>query len=163
MLIKVGFLGKPHGKQGDIFFTVFRETGWQPVKGLKVFVHVHTGQSQTYTICTVKEYKKGILISFLELTDRYQLKTLVNSGVSAQIDKLPDHTYKIADIVGSLVKTVDNKQIGTVVDVLSTGAYDLYQVKGEQGEILIPAAKNLVRSFDEKNKELVVDLPEGFL
>lgn len=99
---------------------------------------------------------------FSEIEDRNKAATIVNCAVFADIDALPEHTYKTKDIIGSLVKTVDHACLGTVVEVLSTKAHDLLRVEGETGEILIPAIRVFIRKFDEKKKEIVVDLPEGF-
>jgi 16S rRNA processing protein RimM len=47
--------------------------------------------------------------------------------------------------------------------VLATGGNDVYVVRGEQGEILVPAIDDVVRDVDVTAGRMVVEPMEGML
>jgi 16S rRNA processing protein RimM len=53
--------------------------------------------------------------------------------------------------------------LGTIVQVIQTGANDVYLVKGAKGEICIPALRSVVKNVDVKEKRMEVVLPPGLL
>ncbi len=69
--------------------------------------------------------------------------------------------YYLHDIVGLRVETRDGETLGEVYDVLSTGSNDVYVVRGERGELLLPALDDVVLEVDIAGGRVVVDVPEG--
>ena len=57
--------------------------------------------------------------------------------------------------------TEDGEQIGTVAEILETGANDVYVVKGNGPERLIPAIKQVVKEIAPERGEIVVSLLPG--
>ncbi|KGP77209.1 16S rRNA processing protein RimM [Desulfosporosinus sp. Tol-M] len=51
--------------------------------------------------------------------------------------------------------------LGTLSQVLETGANDVYVVKGAKGEIYVPALKSVVLHVDVKGRRMDVTLPRG--
>ena len=51
--------------------------------------------------------------------------------------------------------------LGTVVEILTTGANDVYVVQGERGEVLLPARSEVVRSIDLSTATMTVELLPG--
>jgi 16S rRNA processing protein RimM len=75
--------------------------------------------------------------------------------------KLPRGRYYWHQIVGLRVVTSEGEQIGTVSEILETGANDVYLVKGDGGERLIPAIKQVVNEIAPERGEMVVTLIPG--
>jgi len=70
--------------------------------------------------------------------------------------KLPEDVFFVHDLIGSKVYR-NNSLFGTVKDVLSFPANDVYVIEGENGEEkLIPAVRSFVESFDPEKKILVL-------
>ncbi|NLZ90970.1 MAG: 16S rRNA processing protein RimM, partial [Clostridiales bacterium] len=67
------------------------------------------------------------------------------------------------DIIGCKVLEADGSMLGEVVEVLSPGAHDVYVVKGDKGEILIPAVREMVKEINIREKIIRVQLPEGLV
>ena len=77
---------------------------------------------------------------------------------------LEEGEYFITDILGLKVVTDDDKELGTVKDVLQTGANDVYVIQTEDNkEVLIPAIKQCILGVNLENKEMKVHLLEGLL
>ena len=67
------------------------------------------------------------------------------------------------EIVGLRVETVDGRQLGTIAEILRTGANDVYVVKSPSGELLIPAIEDVVRRIEIKRGRVLVKLLPGLL
>jgi 16S rRNA processing protein RimM len=80
------------------------------------------------------------------------------------VEPLPEGHYYIFQLVGSRVYTTGGEFLGILTEVLTTGANDVYVVKGTgKKEILIPALKDVVRKIDLARREMTVALPPGLL
>jgi 16S rRNA processing protein RimM len=49
------------------------------------------------------------------------------------------------------------------VEVIETGANDVYVVQGPRGELLIPVIEDVVQELDLENQRMVVTLLPGLL
>ena len=77
--------------------------------------------------------------------------------------KLPEGKYFVHDVLGLAVREEGGTDLGTVADVLRYPASDVYVVRGDRGEILIPAVKEFVRSVDLGARTMTVRLIEGMM
>jgi 16S rRNA processing protein RimM len=75
--------------------------------------------------------------------------------------KLPRGRYYWHQIVGLRVVTTEGEEIGTISEILETGANDVYVVKGASGERLIPAVKQVVKKIAPDEGQMVVALLPG--
>jgi 16S rRNA processing protein RimM len=75
--------------------------------------------------------------------------------------KLPKGQYYWHQIVGLDVVTTDGRKLGTVAEILETGANDVYIIKREDGELLLPAIKDVVKKISPERGEMVVELLPG--
>ncbi len=65
------------------------------------------------------------------------------------------------DIVGLSVADLTGKTLGEVFEILSTGANDVYVIRGELGELLLPAVEEVVKEIDPAGGRMIVDLLPG--
>lgn len=79
-------------------------------------------------------------------------------------EELEEGSYYVVDILGCKVYTDEQKELGKVDDVFSTGSNDVYVVKDEVGkQILLPAIKEVIKNIDTQNKTIIVHLLEGLV
>ncbi len=77
---------------------------------------------------------------------------------------LPDDEFYIHDLVGMTVVTTAGDEVGRLIDVLTTGANDVYLVRRPEGrEVLIPALNSIVVQVDVAAKRMVIDPVKGLL
>lgn len=79
----------------------------------------------------------------------------------ASTPSLPHGTYLWSQILGLTALTEQGENLGTIAEILETGANDVYVVIGPQGELLIPAAPGVVQKVDLEAKQMLVRLPDG--
>ena len=76
---------------------------------------------------------------------------------------LEQDEYYEYQIIGLAVWTTGGEYLGTVDEVISTGANDVYVVRGEEREILIPAIEDVVLEINLAQGRMVVELMEGLI
>ncbi len=75
----------------------------------------------------------------------------------------PDENF-IIDLIGLLVVKDDGEELGTLTDVIKTGANDVYEVRMTDGrEVLLPAIKECVLNVDLEKKVVTVHMMDGLL
>ena len=75
----------------------------------------------------------------------------------AELSPLTEGQYYRFQIVGLEVFTTDGRPLGRVAEVLSTGANDVFVVRGSAGEVLLPAIDDVVREVDLAARRMVVE------
>ena len=157
---QVGVITSTHGLKGEV--KVFPTTD-DPQRFLDLEeVILEKGRiRKTLRIRSGKFFKKYVILGF-EGMDRIEDVERLR-GSSLLIDRkdalpLEEGEYYIPDLLGLKVVTREEEedvQIGTLKDVLMTGANDVYVVeKTDGGELLIPVIEQCIKE---------VNLEEGFV
>ena len=76
---------------------------------------------------------------------------------------LSEGEYYRFQLLGLAVRSIEGRDLGRVVDVLSTPENDVYVVKGSHGEVLIPAVDDVVREIDLTKGLISVEIIPGLL
>ena len=98
-------------------------------------------------------------------SDRNTAETLRNREISLpegmELD-LGEDTYYVEDLVGLKLIGEDGAQVGTLKQVISRPAQDLYEIeKQDGGTFLLPAVKEFILDIDKASGIMKVKLPEG--
>lgn len=165
-LLQVGAITSTHGIRGEV--KVFPTTDdVNRFKKLKEVV-LDTGKEQlTLQIEGVKFFKQFVILKFKGIDnindiEKYKGKSLFVTRENAV--KLKKDEYFIADMIGSTVEDEEGKVLGTLTDVMQTGANDVYIVEDENGkELLFPAIKQCVLKVDIEEKKILVHVMPGLL
>jgi 16S rRNA processing protein RimM len=76
---------------------------------------------------------------------------------------LPADRFYVFDLVGCAVETVDGTCVGTIDDVWEGPAHDLWVVRADGRECLVPAVAAIVARVDLAARRVVIRPPEGLL
>lgn len=165
-LLQVGAITQTHGIRGEV--KVFPTTDdAKRFKKLKEVI-LDTGKEQvTLEIESVKFFKQFVILKFkgfdnINDIERYKGKNLFVTRENAV--KLKRDEYFIADLIGLKVYDEDEQYLGTLTNVIETGANDVYEVTFEDGkEVLFPAIKQCILDVDMENRKMKVHIMEGLL
>ncbi len=105
-------------------------------------------------------YKGGVRAELEGVVGRSGAEAVMGCEVLASRDDLPEPSegeYYDTDIIGCTVLTVKGRELGPVIEVIPTGANDIYVVPGPEGEILIPAAESAIVELDVAGRRIVVE------
>jgi 16S rRNA processing protein RimM len=76
---------------------------------------------------------------------------------------LPANKFYHCQIIGLIVVTHEGKRIGRVAEIIETGGNDVYVVKGEGKEYLIPAIKDVISCIDLSSGTIIIAPMKGLL
>ena len=81
----------------------------------------------------------------------------------SQLQPLPDGHYYQFQLIGLEVRTRQEELVGEISDILPTSNNDIYVVRGDGGEILIPATDEIVKSIDLDRGIIIIEPVKGLL
>ena len=165
-LLQVGIITSTHGVRGEV--KVYPTTDDpRRFRRLKEVV-LDTGREKlNLEIEGVKFFKQFVILKFKGLDnindiEKYRQKSLYVTRKNAV--RLQRDEYFIADLIGLKVQDEDGTELGTVKDVIETGANDVYEVEMADGRsLLLPAIKQCILNVDVENGMIQVHVLEGLL
>ena len=93
---------------------------------------------------------------------KYQRKSLYVTRENAV--RLQKDEYFIADLIGVKVLDEQEQELGTLEDVIETGANDVYQIRLKDGrQLLLPAIKECVLDVDVEAGRMKIHILDGLL
>lgn len=165
-LLQVGIIASTHGVRGEV--KVYPTTDDpRRFRRLKEVVLDTGKEKMNLEIEGVKFFKQFVILKFKGLDnindiEKYRQKSLYVTRKNAV--RLQRDEYFIADLIGLKVQDEDGKELGTVKDVIETGANDVYEVEMTDGKsLLLPAIKQCILNVDVENGTMQVHVLEGLL
>ena len=154
---------KPWGVRGEIKLQVL--TGFpEQIERLK---RVYLGaKAVPYDVARFHWHSGVLLMQLADVRDRNAAELLRDQLVQIAVEEavpLKPGEYYAHQIIGLNVVTAEGEPLGQVVEVLATGANDVYVVQGQRGEILLPARIEVVREIDLDAGTMTVTLLPGLL
>lgn len=165
-LFRVGVISNTHGIRGEV--KVYPTTdNVRRFDDLKEVI-LDTGKEQlNLHVTSVKYFKNMVILKFKEfdnINDIIPYKGMDLLVTRENAIPLEEGEYYIVDIIGSKVITDEDKILGTLTDVLQTGANDVYVVKTKDGkEVLLPSIEECILDRDIENKIVKVHIMKGLL
>ncbi|MBQ8591479.1 MAG: ribosome maturation factor RimM [Lachnospiraceae bacterium] len=165
-MLQVGAITSTHGIRGEV--KVYPTTDdAKRFKKLKQVI-LDTGKEKLeLEIEGVKFFKQFVILKFKGIDnindiEKYKGKNLYVTRENAV--KLQKDEYFIADLIGLTVVDESDKVIGTLTDVIETGANDVYVVKMEnEKEVLLPAIKQCILDVNIEEERIRVHIMEGLM
>lgn len=165
-LLQVGIITSTHGVRGEV--KVYPTTDDpRRFRRLKEVVLDTGKEKMNLEIEGVKFFKQFVILKFKGLDninniEKYRQKSLYVTRKNAV--RLQRDEYFIADLIGLKVQDEDGKELGTVKDVIETGANDVYEVEMADGKsLLLPAIKQCILNVNVENGTMQVHVLEGLL
>lgn len=159
---------RPHGVHGEVRAQVV--TSYPELLGShRVFFLASPRTPEVGREYRVEQVRVHAAVALLKLEgydDRNAAEALRGMLVQIPLEHavpLDDDEYYHHQIIGLKVETVDGTLLGHVVEVLETGADDVYIVRGTLGEILLPAVSEVVQRIDLLGGRMIIKVLPGLL
>jgi len=114
---------------------------------------------------SIKALNKYVAISFPEITNRETAFRF--RGSTIHMDKesvlLKEGEYLYEEIIGLSVFTAAGDMVGTVEVIFETGSNEVYVVRRDGKEYLIPAIRDVIEKIDLDRKRIVIKVMKGLL
>ena len=174
--LAVGQIVGVHGLRGELKVESYSDNPERFAAGATLFLGE---ELEPITVESMRPHKTNLLVKCAGIAGREEAEAVRGLWFfvpEAEAAALDEGEYWIHDIIGLTVVGDDGRVLGKIVDVLATGANDVYVVRpeaatgpaGAEGargrrELLIPAIADVVESVDLAAGKLHIRLVEGLL
>ena len=166
--LAVGRVSRPHGVRGELRVKVL--TDYPGRLGQHAYFYLASPDSpeivRRYPVEKLRRHKEVLLLKLGGCDDRNGAEELRGQLVQIPTEEavpLEEGEYYDFQLIGVKVEAESGESLGQVVEVLKTGANDVYIVRGPWGEVLLPAVKDVVLKLDMEARQMVVNLLPGLL
>lgn len=165
----LGEILRPHSIRGEVRMRILTD---YPER-ISELGTVYLGSSpdspriRPYDVQHMRMHQGYGLLKFKTVQDRDQAEMLRGLFVMVEIANaipLEDDEVYLYQLIGLQVHTEDGEALGTIKEVLETGANDVYIVDSPTyREVLIPATDETILETDIEAGTMIVRLPDGLL
>jgi 16S rRNA processing protein RimM len=164
-LVAIGKITKPHGIRGELkvmFYLGLRDLITQSPR----LWLVKDREAQSFSLERVRGGGRFLILKLQDVNDPAVAEHFRDWEVAVPRDKLPplpEGKYYTFQLVGLKVFTEDGEAVGEIREVQPGPAHDLYSVMGQNGEVLIPAVKEIVTEIDLNRGRVIIRPPKGLM
>ncbi|MBR5349388.1 MAG: 16S rRNA processing protein RimM [Lachnospiraceae bacterium] len=165
-MLRVGVITSTHGIHGEV--KVFPTTDdMRRFDDLKTAVLKYRTGEMVVHIIGVKYFKNQVIVKMQEIETVEQASFYRNAELYVRREDavpLEEGEYYIGDLIGLKVVTDEDQVLGTLSDVMETGANDVYIVTtSENKEVLLPAIDDCILDIDLEAGICHVHILKGLL
>jgi 16S rRNA processing protein RimM len=165
---QVGVIASTHGLAGEVNVFPTTEDPSRFKKLKKVTLHTQKGEELELDIVSARFFKKFVIVKFKQFSNINEVEKF--RGCELTVDrkdaiKLSPGEYYCADLIGLVIVDEQGKELGTLTEILQTGANDVYEMtlKDSEEKVYIPAIKECVRQIDPEAGRIVIHVMDGLL
>lgn len=165
-LFVFGTIVGQHGLRGDLKVRPVTDGSEALAAASGIFLRNADGVLNRHVPVRVSWHKRLLLLRLKGYEDINRAAGFVGCEVLMRLDELPDlatDEHYWHQLQGLVVVDRSRGELGTLQEMFTTAAHDIYVVHGAYGEVLIPAVPSMVLSIDTDAGRIVVDLPEGLV
>ncbi len=161
--LAIGQIVAAHGIRGEVKVTPLTDYPERFKAGARVYV----GRGEAVApaeITAARPHQNVWLVKLANVPDRNAAELMRDQYLmipEQEAMALAEHENYVHDLIGLAVATDAGETLGTLTEVLTTPANDVYVVTGPGGELLLPALRSVVLVVDLAAHRMVVRLPEG--
>jgi len=162
--LAIGYLRRPHGVSGEIIMDLHTDFPDRIQAGRKVYIGE---KHEAATFGSVRGHGNGLLITLRGYDTPETVGRFRNQWVYVQtreVPSLPEGQYYQYELIGVDVVDDNDSPLGRIVEILETGANNVYVVKDDSGrEVLLPAIPSVVLDLDMTRRSMKVHLLDGLI
>lgn len=162
--IEAGLVVRPHGIKGEVVVELLRDLLEIVTEGLKLRLTDRGGGERFVEIEVARDHKNRKIVKLVGVDSVEEAERLRNHTVwltREQVGPLAEDRWFVADILGIEVVTDEGERLGVLAEVMNMPANDVYVVRDDGREILLPAIEDVIVSVDIEAGRMVVHLMEG--
>ena len=165
----LGEIVRAHGVIGEVRLRLITDYP-ERLRQLKVVYLGHDPlqpNAEAHELASVRLSSDHCLIRLRDVTDRNQAELLRGLMVMVKIEDavpLEEDEFYAYELIGMSVQTQDGLSLGTIREVMETGANDVYIINSPNyGELLVPAHDETILNIDLEKRIIIMSLPHGLL
>lgn len=165
-LVLIGTVRRAHGVRGELLVTPHTD---DPARfGLlrEVYVALADGERRRVSVVGARVSSKGVLLRLSEVVDRDAAEALVGAELlipREQCLPLPPDSYYEFELWGMEVRTTAGRVLGTLQEVVDFPANDVWVVRDQEREYLLPAVKEVIKMVDREERVIIIEPIAGLV
>lgn len=166
-LFRVGVIANTHGVKGEV--KVFPTTDEpERFKKLKSVILDTKREKINLDIQSARFFKNLVIVKFKGIDDINDIEKYKGCDLLVTRENatpLNEGEYYIADLIDMKVVDEEGNELGTLFDVMQTGANDVFVVKlnGSDKELLLPNIPSCVLNVDTDSRIIKVHVLDGLM
>ncbi len=148
---RIGVISTTHGVAGEVKVRPTTDDIRRFADLEQVIMDTGKGERELHVL-TARRSKDQVILKFEEFSNANEVEPLRGAELYVtRADAIPleEGEHFIADLVGMRVVTTEGEELGTLADVMQTGANDVYVIADPEGEeLLFPAIRDCVKKID---------------
>jgi 16S rRNA processing protein RimM len=160
----LGVLVKPWGTRGEQTVHLYNKASDLLERVDAVFVSGEKIEARIVEMRSARWVGKRYVVHLEGIDSMDDAEALRGLELSVPLELLPEldeeDEYYVRDLLGMAVVNEAGEPLGTLDDVFSTAANDVYVIRGESGENLIPATDEFVLDVDMQTRTMRVHTME---
>ena len=165
-MVIMGRVASAFGIRGWIKVQPFSEYVDSLVDYRTWYLGQESGPWRKVDVVKVETHDKTLAAQLQDCPDRNAAEKLKGLLIAVPRSSLPQQRegeYYWADLIGLAVVNRAGESLGTVAELLDTGANDVLVVRGGLGELLIPFLNSVILNVDMAAKTIEVDWSADYL
>ena len=165
-MLRIGVVTTTHGLHGEV--KVFPTT--DDVKRFKKTDEVILITKQgnlTLHVESAKFFKNIVIVKFKEYNDINEVEGFRKCDLMVTRENalpLKEGQFYFCDVIGATVVDEDGTAIGTIKDVIETGANNVFSIKTQEGkEVLFPVIPQCIKKVDVEAGIVKAHIMKGLL
>ncbi|TVR73203.1 MAG: 16S rRNA processing protein RimM [Sphaerobacteraceae bacterium] len=153
----IGRITSPHGVRGELRMYIYSHFPDNILQLEKIYI----GDASEPRAVSRSRLKDNLAIMRVEgITSREMVDELRDELVRIDLEDaapLEEGEFYHFEIIGLTALTEEGEQVGTVTDIIETGANDVYVITDDEGaETLIPALEAVVPTIDPEAGTMII-------
>jgi 16S rRNA processing protein RimM len=167
--LAVGQVVGVHGLRGELKVKILTDDPERFALLDRVYVGPDGAEPLPRALEGSRPHKGQVLLKLGGCNDRNTADTFRGCLIQIRREEaisLEEGQYHEYQILGLQVRTVSGENLGEIVEIIYTGANEVYVVEGPDAgtpQILIPAIKDVILEVDLEGGQMLVELPQGLV
>lgn len=164
----LGRVTRPHGVRGEFRVTVFANNPerFKKLRSILLTSDENDPEPQAYRLKTSRTHGDLAILRVEGINHREAVDPIRRWWVMIPIElavPLAEGEYYLYQLFGLKVVTEEKVELGILSDVLETGANNVFVIRGEKGELLIPDTPEVVVNIDFEQRQMTIRPIPGLL
>lgn len=165
-LLRIGVVIKPHGIRGEV--KVYPTTDdVNRFKKTDEVILITKNENLTLHVENVKFFKNIVIVKFKEFNNINEVEGFRNCDIMVTRENalpLKEGQFYFCDVIGAKVVEENGTSVGTVTDVIETGANNVLAITMEDGkEVLFPVIPDCIKKVDTEAGVVTAHVMKGLL
>jgi 16S rRNA processing protein RimM len=157
----VGRVLRPHALRGELRVEAFSQTARNIQRGRPTYL-----DGVRRIVQEARNDRGAWIVRLGGITDRTAAEHARGKLLEvpdAEVIRDDDESYFVHELIGLRVVTDTGQELGTIGDVISTGANDVWVVRGSNGELMVPAIADVIERVDTAAGVVIITPLVGML